>query len=264
VWAVGTRVLTAGTNIQLPANGLANVTAWTVDITGNITGNLSGSVGSVTGAVGSVTGNVGGNVTGTIGGLTAAALKDFFDTDSTTTYASAVAGSVVKEIADNAGGASLTVQDIVDGILDEATAGHVTAGTVGKALVDILADTNELQTDWTNGGRLDLLIDTIIDTTNSTYGAVDTEITNISSQLTTVLGRLTAARAGYLDNLNMGGVVASQATVDTLTGYVDTEVAAIKTQTDKLTFNGSNHVYCDVRSLVGATSITDTDRFTGL
>lgn len=48
VWAVATRVLTAGTNIQLPANGLANVTAWTVGITGDITGNLSGSVGSVT------------------------------------------------------------------------------------------------------------------------------------------------------------------------------------------------------------------------
>lgn len=73
VWAVATRVLTAGTNIQLPSNGLANVTAWTVDVTGNITGNLSGSVGSVTGAVGSVTGNVGGNVTGTIGGFTVAA-----------------------------------------------------------------------------------------------------------------------------------------------------------------------------------------------
>lgn len=47
VWSVATRVLTAGTNIQLPSNGLANVTAWTVAITGNITGNLSGSVGSL-------------------------------------------------------------------------------------------------------------------------------------------------------------------------------------------------------------------------
>lgn len=44
VWASGTRTLTAGTNIQLPSNGLANVTAWTVALTGN----LSGSVGSVT------------------------------------------------------------------------------------------------------------------------------------------------------------------------------------------------------------------------
>jgi hypothetical protein len=49
VWAVGTRVLTAATNLVLPANALSNVTAWTV----NITGSLSGSVGSVAGAVGS-------------------------------------------------------------------------------------------------------------------------------------------------------------------------------------------------------------------
>ena len=62
VWAAATRTLTAGTNIQLPSNGLANVTAWTVAITGNITGNLSGSVGSVTGAVGSVTGFTAANV----------------------------------------------------------------------------------------------------------------------------------------------------------------------------------------------------------
>lgn len=49
VWSNAARTLTAGTNIQLPSNGLANVTAWSVAITGNITGNLSGSVGSVTG-----------------------------------------------------------------------------------------------------------------------------------------------------------------------------------------------------------------------
>lgn len=41
VWEVATRVLTAGTNIQLPANGLANVTGWTVAITGNITGTVT-------------------------------------------------------------------------------------------------------------------------------------------------------------------------------------------------------------------------------
>lgn len=90
VWAVGTRTLTAGTNIQLPSNGLANVTTWTVAITGNITGNLSGSVGSVTGAVGSVTGavgsvagavgsvggNVNGNVVGSVGSLAAQAQTD--------------------------------------------------------------------------------------------------------------------------------------------------------------------------------------------
>jgi len=58
VWNTAARTLTAGTNIQLPANGLANVVSWTVAITGNITGNLSGSVGSVTGNVATVGGIV--------------------------------------------------------------------------------------------------------------------------------------------------------------------------------------------------------------
>ena len=51
-----------------------------------------------------------------VGAVNAAGLADFFDTDSGTTYSAAAAGSVVKEIADNAGGASLTVSAIVDGM----------------------------------------------------------------------------------------------------------------------------------------------------
>lgn len=45
IWSVATRTLTAGTNIQLPSNGLANISAWTV----NITGTLSGTVGGIAG-----------------------------------------------------------------------------------------------------------------------------------------------------------------------------------------------------------------------
>jgi hypothetical protein len=71
-------------------------------------------------------------------------LAAFFTSDSGETYASAVAGSVVKEIADNAGGASLTVQDIVDGILDEDMTGHQTQGTLGQAIGDPAADANTI------------------------------------------------------------------------------------------------------------------------
>lgn len=66
--------------------------------------------------------------------IQATALADLFNTDSGTTYASAVAGSVVKETADNAGGASITVQQIVDGVLDEAISGHTDSGSVGEAI----------------------------------------------------------------------------------------------------------------------------------
>lgn len=40
-----------------------------------------------------------------------------------------------------------TTAQVVDAVWDEALSGHVTAGTSGKAVADIEADTNELQTD---------------------------------------------------------------------------------------------------------------------
>lgn len=66
--------------------------------------------------------------------IQATALADLFNTDSGTTYASAVAGSVVKEIADNAGGSALTAAGIADAVWDEALAGHAGAGSAGEAL----------------------------------------------------------------------------------------------------------------------------------
>lgn len=79
--------------------------------------------------------------------IQATALADLFNTDSGTTYASAVAGSVVKEIADNAGGSSLTAADIADAVWDEAQADHVSAGSFGEMATEtaaILVDTAEI------------------------------------------------------------------------------------------------------------------------
>jgi len=55
------------------------------------------------------------------------------------------------------GGASAAA--IADAVLDEAMSGHLIDGSLGKALADVLVDTNELQIDWVNGGRLDNIID---------------------------------------------------------------------------------------------------------
>lgn len=134
----------ADVTIASVTGAVGSVTGAVGSVTGNVGGNVTGSVGSVVGAVGSVTGNVGGNLVGTIGGLTAVALKDFFDTDSTTTYASAVSGSVVKEIADNASGGSLTAADIADAVWDEDATAHQTQGTFGQAIGDPVADTNTI------------------------------------------------------------------------------------------------------------------------
>ncbi len=143
VFIAGTNAATAVTTSftttftgNLTGNVGGNVTGSVGSVSGNVGGNVTGSVGSVAGAVASVSGNVGGNVTGTIGGLTAAALKDFFDTDSLTTYASAVAGSVVKEIVDNAGGGGASASDIADAVWDELLSGHAISGSAGEALTD--------------------------------------------------------------------------------------------------------------------------------
>lgn len=66
------------------------------------------------------------------------------------------------------------VSQIVDGVYDRATAGHVTAGTFGKLFADVLEDANELQTDLTDGGRLDLLIDQVLTDT----GELQADLTN--------------------------------------------------------------------------------------
>ena len=71
--------------------------------------------------------------------LQASALADMFNTDSGDAYATAVSGSVVKEIADNAGGSALTVSAIVDGVWNALTADHTVAASFGLKLGGILA-----------------------------------------------------------------------------------------------------------------------------
>jgi len=101
VWSVGTRTVTGGT----------------IDTNNDKTGYTASTVSDKTGYT-----------------LSTAGMALLFTTDTTKTYADAVAGSVVKEIADNAGGSALTVQDIVDGVWDEPISGHLTSATTGAAL----------------------------------------------------------------------------------------------------------------------------------
>jgi hypothetical protein len=82
----------------------------------------------------------------------------------------------------------------------------VVAGYLDTEIAAILADTNELQTDWANGGRLDLLLDTTISQT--TAAAILAAVGLASANLDTQLAALAS--------------------------YVDTEVAAIKAKTDNL------------------------------
>lgn len=320
VETIKTQTVTAAAGVTFPTSiaSPTNITAGTITTatnltnaptSGDFTATMKTSIGTAVAAsaVASVTGNVGGNLAGTIGGLTAAALKDFFDTDSTTTYGSAVAGSVVKELADNAGGSALTtdaimeamftydataelftadpgsvVRQIVFGsapsftvgdIADEVETRTIAAVTVVNGLAanvitaaataadftteiqtglataanlaTVLADTNELQTDWVNGGRLDNILDA-----RASQTSVDDLPTN--AELATALGTA--------DDAVLAAVAtrASQTSVDTVDDLLDTElpalttaVGAIKTQTDKLAFTVTNKVDANTLAING-------------
>jgi len=100
-------------------------------------------------------------------------------------------------------------------------------GYVDAEVAAILADTGELQTDWVNGGRLDLLIDAIKAKTDLT--ALDSTVAKSATALSTAqwtnalataLGNYTAARAGYLDELAAANL--------------PTDVAGVKTVADAI------------------------------
>ena len=87
--------------------------------------------------------------------------------------------------------AGRTVVVDADGLIDANTvksgpSGSGTAQTAndnGADINAILTDTNELQTDWTNGGRLDLIIDELTTQGDTNEGKIDTIDTNVDAAL---------------------------------------------------------------------------------
>ncbi len=147
-------------------------------------------------------------------------------------------------------------------LVDTGTTLPATLDTIDNFLdteiAAILADTNELQTDWANGGRLDLLLD----------GAA-----SAGDPWTTALpGAYGSGTAGKIIGDNINATIssrASQTSVDTVDDLLDTEVAAIKTvvdavkvKTDQLAFTAANKVDANVLNVnsqsIGASKPYDT------
>lgn len=211
--------------------------ATTVNITGNITGNVSGSVGSAT-VVNGLAANVITAASIAADAITASKvaadvhqehIELSFSYNATADYASAAAGSLVKEIADNAGGASLTAADIADAVWDEVLSGHLTGGTTGNALNAAGAAGDP----WTTtlpgaysagtagniiGNRLDVAV-----SSRSTYAGGDTAgtttlLTRIAAALTITSGKVDINdKTGF--SLSSAGV---QAIWDALTSALTT------------------------------------------
>lgn len=166
--------------------------------------------------------------------IQASALADLFNTDSGTTYASAVAGSVVAEIADNAGGASLTVQDIVDGVWDEPQADHADAGTFGETATEIAAIL--VDTGITLQGELDAIEAAVI--TNAAGADIAADIIAIKAETAAILtdtAEIGAAGAGLTaidlpnQTMNITGNITGNlsGTVGSVTGAVGSVTGAV-------------------------------------
>lgn len=147
--------------------GTNAATTITTGLTTTFTGNLTGSVGSVTGAVGSVTGNVGGNVTGSVGSVTGAVGS----------VTGNVGGNVVGSVASVTGAVTIDGTS-VDLIWDETLTGHVTADSAGVAVKDILADTNELQTDDYPTTLATLATASALATVDTVVDGIQTDLSN--------------------------------------------------------------------------------------
>ena len=150
--------------------------------------------------------------------LQASALADLFNTDSGTTYASAVAGSVVKEIADNAGGSSLTVGDIADAVWDEARSGHVAAGSFGEGVASVQGNVTGSVGSVAAGG---------ITAASIATGAIDADA--IASDAVTEIqsGLATAANLATVDTVVDGIKAKTDSLTFTVTGKVDANVTHV-------------------------------------
>ena len=158
--------------------------------------------------------------------------------------------------------------EIADAVWDEAMGGHTGGGSAGLYFSLVLADTDELQAEWANGGRLDLILDSAASAGdpwitaipgaysagsaghilgNRLVGTIATGTHNPQSgdtyaRLGAPAGASVSADIAAIeaqtDDIGVAGAgltaLASAADLSTVAGYLDTEIAAIKAKTDNL------------------------------
>ena len=289
---LGTAILTPATAGTLDVNtkllGGATVNATTsVTIPGSSTlATTGGAVASVTGSVGSVTGLTAANLDTTVSSRMATYAQPtgflaatFPVTVASTSNITSVAGCAVTSIATDAiSAASLSAAGVTKIQSGLATPTNITAitgnitgnlsGSVGSVTSAVTVGTispnvitaSALATDAVNE-IVDQVWDELLSghTTSGSTGAGLSAAGAAGDPWSTALpGSYGAGTAGKIVGDNLNATIssrASQTSLDTLDDLVDTEVAAIKTKTDQLTFTVANQI--DANSLtIGANAIT--------
>ena len=250
-------------NVHQPANMLPVWTRWWV-IEEAVYDAIYGAA-----AAGPLQGTTAGNTLDV--NATGEAGLDLDNTSGTIAAAQIATGAITAakfaaSAIDAAALATDAVDEIVDGVWNEDATAHQTGGTFGQAIGDpgantetmydavvtdatginvatdvvavkaetalIVADTNELQTDWVDAGRLDAILDGRMAETSisTTGGAVDTvtALTGHTGQTGDNFARIGAAGASLTD---LGGMSAG------MTAEVNAEVADVL-KTDTVTLPG--------------------------
>jgi len=189
-------------------------------VQGNVTGSVLGSVASI--STGGIT--VGSFASGAISNLalaTGALTADALAADAVTEIQAGLSTLNAAGVRSAVGLASANL-DTQLAAIDDAIDTEVEA---------ILSDTNELQTDWMNGGRLDLLIDAIkavgdkLNTALELDGAVYRYTTNALEQAPT------GGAAPTVEEIRQE-MDANSTQLAAIAGYLDTEIAAILAAVD--------------------------------
>jgi hypothetical protein len=167
-----------------------------------------------------------------------------------------------------AGGSGLTQADVRTAIgmasanLDTQLAGLATAanlatvaGYLDTEIAAILADTNELQTDWANDGRLDSLLDAVV--SNLEIVQTDTNQANVSlSALLSTSGDITSIMGTALNETSPGYLAAA------FEFFFD--VASPAKTVNDVGVAGSGLTQADVRTAIGMASANLDTQLAGL
>lgn len=235
--------------------GLGNQTA-------NLTGNLSGSVGSVTGAVGSVTGAV-GSVTGAVGSVTAgvtlatgavtaaAIATGAIDADALAADAAAEIAVAVRDVNNTTPAASslgAAVNSAASAGDPWATAlpGAYGAGTAGKAVADILADTGT---------------DGVVVAAASKTGYALTATTGLGNQTANITGNLSGSVGSVTGAVGSvtGAVGSVTGAVGSVTGAVASVTAGVTLANDAVSAAAlATDALAEIKATTVAALATDT------
>lgn len=261
---------TAADSLEAALDGTGGVTI-TAALTGNVTGNLSGSVGSVTG-------NVGGNVVGSVGsvasgGISAASLA----TDAIT--AAKIAADAGAEIGTAVWASATRTLTSLAGLTVDTVANLTNDPTGVTTLLSRLTSTRAGYLDNLSAGAVataaaldavDNFVDTEVAAIKAVTDKLDTAVELDGSVYRFTTNALENAPAGggggsadwtagekeqIRSALGVDGTktAATGGQLQTLSGYVDTEVAAIKAKTDSLTFSTAGRVDAQVFGMEAGT-----------